>query len=73
MIILPTVNISLAKLSLGLITFVNCYSVSAATRVQNIFTVGKLTAIAIIIGGGLYYLGLGTIISLNSNNPRYVE
>ncbi|XP_032796400.2 b(0,+)-type amino acid transporter 1 isoform X2 [Daphnia magna] len=49
----------LATICIGLITFVNCYSVSAATRVQNIFTVGKLTAIAIIIGGGLYYLGLG--------------
>ncbi|EFX85837.1 hypothetical protein DAPPUDRAFT_45522 [Daphnia pulex] len=41
------------------ITFVNCYSVKGATHVQNIFTVGKLMAIAIIIGGGLYYLGLG--------------
>ncbi|KAI9553472.1 hypothetical protein GHT06_021382 [Daphnia sinensis] len=49
----------LATICIGLITFVNCYSVSAATSVQNVFTVGKLTAIAIIIGGGLYYLGLG--------------
>jgi hypothetical protein len=30
--------------------------------VQNIFTVAKLTAIAIVIGGGLYYLGLGAKI-----------
>ncbi|KAI9553473.1 hypothetical protein GHT06_021383 [Daphnia sinensis] len=44
---------------LGIIAFVNCYSVTAATRVQNVFTIAKLTAIAIIIGGGLYYLGLG--------------
>ncbi|EFX85835.1 hypothetical protein DAPPUDRAFT_237405 [Daphnia pulex] len=44
---------------LGIIAFVNCYSVTAATRVQNIFTVAKLAAIAIVIGGGLYYLCLG--------------
>jgi L-type amino acid transporter 9 len=46
----------------GLIAFVNCYSVTAATRVQNIFTVAKLAAIAIVIGGGLYYLCLGNMI-----------
>ena len=50
----------------GLIAFVNCYSVTAATRVQNIFTVAKLAAIAIVIGGGLYYLGLGNMIWLNN-------
>jgi hypothetical protein len=27
--------------------------------VQNVFTVAKLTAIAIIIGGGIYYLAIG--------------
>lgn len=40
---------------------IDCYSVKAATRVQNIFTVAKLTDIAIIIGGGLYYIGIGNI------------
>ncbi|XP_046656690.1 b(0,+)-type amino acid transporter 1-like isoform X1 [Daphnia pulicaria] len=49
----------LATICIGPLTFVNCYSIKGATHVQNIFTVGKLTAIAIIIGGGLYYLGLG--------------
>nr|CAH0108377.1 unnamed protein product [Daphnia galeata] len=49
----------LATICIGAITFVNCYSVKGATQVQNIFTIGKLTAIAIIIGGGLYYLSLG--------------
>ena len=54
-----------ACVCIGLITFVNCYSVKGATRVQNVFTVAKLTAIAIIIGGGLYYLGIG-----NNNNNK---
>lgn len=33
---------------------------------QNIFTVAKLVAIAIIVGGGLYYLGLGMILLTNT-------
>lgn len=43
----------------GLLSFVNCYSVTIATLLQNVFTIAKLTALAIIIGGGLYYLGIG--------------
>ncbi|XP_046455900.1 b(0,+)-type amino acid transporter 1-like isoform X1 [Daphnia pulex] len=53
------INRLIASLCIGIIAFVNCYSVTAATRVQNIFTVAKLAAIAIVIGGGLYYLCLG--------------
>ncbi|XP_032796404.2 b(0,+)-type amino acid transporter 1 [Daphnia magna] len=52
-------NRLVAAICIGIIAFVNCYSVTAATWVQNVFTIAKLTAIAIIIGGGLYYLGLG--------------
>lgn len=44
---------------LGVITFVNCYSVTLATRVQNVFTIGKLSAMLIIIAGGLYNLSKG--------------
>ncbi|XP_060564444.1 b(0,+)-type amino acid transporter 1-like isoform X3 [Ruditapes philippinarum] len=48
-----------AVLCLFLITFINAYSVSLATKVQNFFTVMKLIAIAIIIGGGAYMLTQG--------------
>ena len=50
---------------LGLISFINCFSVTLATKVQNIFTAAKLVAIAIIIGGGLYMIGIGEKPKLN--------
>ncbi len=34
----------------AVVTFVNCYSVSLATSIQNIFCSCKLVAVAIIIG-----------------------
>ena len=40
----------------GMISFINCYSVTFATRAQIIFTTAKLSSIAIIIGGGIYHL-----------------
>lgn len=46
-------------LSTGLITFINCFSVKLATKVQNIFTAAKLIAIAVIIVGGLYMICMG--------------
>ncbi|XP_067133364.1 b(0,+)-type amino acid transporter 1 isoform X5 [Centruroides vittatus] len=46
-------------IAIGIITFVNCYSVNLATRVQNLFTAAKLLAIAIIIGGGLVKIAQG--------------
>lgn len=39
--------------------YINCYSVQLATSVQNVFTAGKLIAIALIICGGTYGLLLG--------------
>jgi len=43
-----------------LIAFINCYSITLATRVQFIFTAAKLAGITIIIGGGLYYIAIGS-------------
>ena len=51
----------------GLITFVNCFSVELATKVQNVFTAAKLLAIAIIIGGGVYRIA-GQLTRLVPNN-----
>lgn len=42
-----------------LVTFVNCYSVKLATRIQNIFTVTKLVAVAVIIIAGMVMIGKG--------------
>ncbi|KAK2725124.1 hypothetical protein QYM36_001545 [Artemia franciscana] len=48
------------------ITFINCYSVSLATKVQNIFTAAKLIAIFIIICGGIYMIALGNVSYLST-------
>lgn len=50
-----------------MITFVNCFSVELATKVQNVFTAAKLLAIAIIIGGGVYRIA-GQLTRLVPNN-----
>lgn len=41
-----------AILCLFVVTFINAYSVSLATKVQNFFTITKLIAVAIIVVGG---------------------
>ncbi|XP_032238831.2 b(0,+)-type amino acid transporter 1 isoform X4 [Nematostella vectensis] len=49
----------LAAAAIGVITYVNCFSVKLATRVQVVFTAAKLIAIAMLIITGLVRLGQG--------------
>ncbi|XP_068250088.1 b(0,+)-type amino acid transporter 1 isoform X3 [Palaemon carinicauda] len=49
----------LGGLTIVLITFINSYSVTLATKVQNIFTAAKLIAIVIIVIGGIVKLAQG--------------
>ncbi|XP_074787271.1 large neutral amino acids transporter small subunit 2 [Athene noctua] len=49
----------LAAACLLLLTWVNCASARWATRVQDVFTAGKLLALALIIGAGLVRIAQG--------------
>ncbi len=51
---------SFSPVPAGVITFVNCFSVQLATKVQNVFTAAKLVAIGIIVVGGVYMISIGT-------------
>ncbi|XP_063439298.1 b(0,+)-type amino acid transporter 1-like isoform X2 [Mytilus trossulus] len=48
------------------ISFINCYSVKLATKVQNFFTVTKLIAIVIIVAGGAVMIARGETEYLES-------
>lgn len=50
--------------ALVFLTWVNCYSVRWATRIQDVFTVGKLLALVLIIVVGLVQIckGKSTVI-----------
>jgi len=54
-----------ATVFICLLSFINSYSVTLATRVQIIFTAAKLAAIAIVIGGGIYYICIGYTANLS--------
>ncbi|XP_023345286.1 b(0,+)-type amino acid transporter 1 [Eurytemora carolleeae] len=46
--------------TVAVVTFINCWSVSLATSVQNVFCSCKLIAVAIIIGGGMWKIAEGS-------------
>lgn len=46
----------------GIVSFVNCYSVKLANKVQIVFTVAKLLAIGVIVVGGFIMLAQGMSI-----------
>jgi len=48
-----------AASTVAVVTFVNCWSVELATKVQDVFCSCKLVAVAIIIAGGCYKMALG--------------
>lgn len=62
----------------GVLTFVNCYDVKWATKVQDIFTYAKLLALFVIIGAGSYQLCLGKnynkyhFICINNKNIHII-
>ncbi len=42
-----------------LLTFLNCVSVKWVTRIQNIFSTGKISALLMIIFVGIYCIAIG--------------
>lgn len=55
-----------AILLLGIITFINLSSVKLYVRINNIFSAFKVVACLVVIGGGLYQLGIGNTKNLKS-------
>ncbi|XP_053970767.1 b(0,+)-type amino acid transporter 1-like [Hylaeus volcanicus] len=49
----------IAVLALGLITYINLTSVKLYVKVQNVFTVCKVVACIVVIGGGIWWLCTG--------------
>ncbi|XP_031565823.1 b(0,+)-type amino acid transporter 1-like isoform X4 [Actinia tenebrosa] len=64
--LVPVVKI-LAASAIAIITFVNCFSVRWATRMQIIFTGCKLLAIAMLVITGLVRLGQGYTASFDNS------
>ncbi|XP_072024464.1 Y+L amino acid transporter 2-like isoform X3 [Amphiura filiformis] len=56
----PDLFVRLAAVScIMLLTFVNCWSVPWATKVQDVFTVAKVLALIVIIASGLIWIFMG--------------
>ncbi|XP_041376978.1 b(0,+)-type amino acid transporter 1-like isoform X2 [Gigantopelta aegis] len=64
-------------LALIVITFINCWSVKAATKVQTFLTASKLLVIVIITVGGIYMMAAGSVAYISEGfedtkeNPTY--
>nr|XP_042905876.1 b(0,+)-type amino acid transporter 1 [Parasteatoda tepidariorum] len=56
----------IALAAIFFITFINCYSVKLATRMNNFFTVAKLSAIAIVVLIGIYRFSTGHYEHINT-------
>ena len=52
----------------GLLTFVNCWNVKSATKVQDVFTATKIFALVIIILAGVVWLAFGHLENLQVMN-----
>ncbi|KAF0293205.1 b(0,+)-type amino acid transporter 1 [Amphibalanus amphitrite] len=55
----PAVIPLVAAAACWLITIAHCYSVRMGTGMQNLFTVSKLSAVALVVAGGVYSLYQG--------------
>nr|XP_056718365.1 large neutral amino acids transporter small subunit 1 [Euleptes europaea] len=58
----------IACLCVLLLTAVNCYSVKAATRVQDGFAAAKVLALLLIITLGFFQLGMGNVENLSTEH-----
>lgn len=56
----------IAIIALGLITYINLISVKLYVKVQNVFTVCKVIACMVVIGGGIWWLSTGHVELLNN-------
>ncbi|XP_063440082.1 large neutral amino acids transporter small subunit 2-like [Mytilus trossulus] len=61
----------LAAICISILTFINVYSVRAATRIQDVFTVAKILALIIITLTGLVMIGQGETeyFTFENTNP----
>ncbi|CAL1680734.1 unnamed protein product [Lasius platythorax] len=58
---MATLKKLLAIMALAVITYINLISVKLYVRVQNVFTVCKILACIVVIGGGIWWLSTGHV------------
>jgi L-type amino acid transporter 5 len=57
-------RVLLAACAILILTILNCVSVKWVTRVQNVFTIGKIISLLIMISFGVYSLSMGKIYNI---------